>query len=208
MVTELRQDLAKRGADAILSEIETRWRSERVKADQEADSQSRMSDMRHRLMEEVTALQRRGNLNLVFGGLVTAGALYVLWTTLSVQIDPAWKSDPWQLVTVFGPRLTLALFLQVFAYFFLKLYRTSLAEIKYFQNEMTNIEAKQLALITSMRSGNAEYVKEVVASLLATERNHILSKDQTTVELEKARLDTDQRSAMFKMFSEFWQKKG
>ena len=112
------------------------------------------------------------------------------------------------MATVFGPRLALALFLQVFAYFFLKLYRTSLAEIKYFQNEITNIEAKHLALTTAIQSSNTEYLKEVIGGLLATERNHILSKDQTTVELEKARLDTDQRSAMFKMFTEFWQKKG
>ena len=65
-----------------------------------------------------------------------------------------------------------------------------------------------MALTTALQSSNPEYVREVISGLLATERNHILSNDQTTVELEKARLGTDQRSAIFKMFTEFWQKKG
>lgn len=43
--------------------------------------------------------------------------------------------------------------IELFAYFFLSLYRTSLQKIKYFQNELTNIEAKQIALRAALSYG-------------------------------------------------------
>lgn len=107
----------------------------------------------------------------------------------------------------FGPRLTLALFLQIFAYFFLRLYKSSLSEIKYYQNELTNIETKRLALNVALRKDGTDLLKEVVTNLLATERNHILTKDQTTVELEKARLEKDQTSKLLKVLPSLLSKK-
>ena len=57
------------------------------------------------------------------------------------------------------------------------------------------------------RGSNPEYLKEVIVNLLATGRNHVLTKDQTTVELEKARLGTEKKNTIFKTASEFFQKK-
>lgn len=64
--------------------------------------------------------------------------------------------DPWLFTTHFLPRLTLVVFIEIFAYFFLRLYKSSLTEIKYFQNEMTNIEAKFIALYIALESDNQE----------------------------------------------------
>lgn len=210
LVKSIKQSLIEDTATSVIAEVEAKIAVASQRDLSERDFSERIRETRGRLLEEVKALQRRGNLNLLFGGTITAAALYVLWTTVSwtmVTPEPKWADNPWALASHFGPRLALALFLQVFAYFFLKLYKSSLSEIKYFQNELTNIEAKQLAVNAALRGTGAESLKDVVSSFLATERNHILGKDQTTVELEKARLDKDQKSEIIKYVTELFQKR-
>jgi hypothetical protein len=142
-----------------------------------------------RLLREINALGRRGNLNLVLGTVTTMIGMYVLsdYVIRSGQV-----SDPTIFASQFAPRLTLAIFIQVFAYFFLRLYKASLQEIKYYQNELTSIGAKQQALTCAIDSKNAALLDEVVRSLAGTDRNHVLVKGQSTVEIEHAKLDKDE----------------
>jgi hypothetical protein len=51
--------------------------------------------------------------------------------------------------------------MQVFAYFFLRLYRYILFEIKYFHNELTNIEQKCLALDVALEADNSDAIKTI-----------------------------------------------
>ena len=46
----------------------------------------------------------------------------------------------------YAPRLTLSIFIEFFSFFFLRLYKTGISEIKYFQNELTNAELKFIAV--------------------------------------------------------------
>jgi hypothetical protein len=89
----------------------------------------------------------------------------------------------------FVPRISLVLLIEMFAYFFLRLYKSTLTEIKYFQNEITSIEAKYLALIVAATGKKEEQLSGVLEQLARTERNFILDKGQTTVDLERNRLD-------------------
>lgn len=67
--------------------------------------------------------------------------------------------------------------IEVFSYFFLKLYKSSLSEIKYFQNEATNIEYSFVALETALKVDDSDLVKQCVNKMLNVERT-ILSGDQ------------------------------
>lgn len=141
-----------------------------------------------RLQSELNALTRRGNLNLVLGVITAVGgisllAIYVLSTDF---IGPVSANDG-QLIA----RVSLTVIIEIFAYFFLRLYSTSLSEIKYFQNEMTNIESKHLALEVASMIGDEGLVKDVVRTVANTERNFILAKGQTTASVERAKLDSD-----------------
>lgn len=80
-------------------------------------------------------------------------------------------------------------FIEVFAYFFLRLYKSSLSEIKYFQNEMTNTEAKLAALKCSLAPVESEAMSHEIKALSETERNAVLEKGQTTAEIEKAKIE-------------------
>src|SRR5450830_1632198 len=144
-----------------------------------------------RLSMEVDNLAKRGNLNLFLGIMTTLIGLGVL--AYSVFSPPSTHS-PEELLVYFVPRVSLVLLIEVFAYFFLRLYKQSLTEIKYFQNEITNIQTKQLATSLSNSHKDPNSTSQLIEKLSSTERNFILNKDQTTVDLERERL-TNQANA-------------
>lgn len=160
------------------------------------DAAERFGSTTDRLRDELAALSRRGNLNLVLGMFTTVAGLLILGYFV-FKISDAGDQSTGLLIT-FVPRLSLVLFIEVFAYFFLRLYKASLSEIKYFQNELTNIESKAIALHTSATLGSPNAVQGVIEMLARTERNNILEKGQTTVELEHAKLKDGNLSTLMK----------
>lgn len=150
---------------------------------------SRFDEFRNRLLKELDSLSWRGNVNLTVGAIATI--IGVILLGFSVFSEVTTNKDVWSFVSHFAPRLTLVILIEIFAFFFLSLYKSSLAEIKYFQNELTNIESKLLALQAAIVHGDKKTVADIIAKLAATERNHVLTKGQTTVELEKAKMEQD-----------------
>lgn len=147
-----------------------------------------------RLRAELAALTRRGNLNLVLGILTTVIGLAILGYFVFNYTS---TGDPTEMISSFLPRLSLVIFIEVFAYFFLRLYKASLAKIKYFQNELTNVEAKAVALETSVILGS-DTIDAVIERIASTERNNVLDKGQTTVELEQAKIQGEKFSTVIK----------
>jgi hypothetical protein len=147
--------------------------------------ESQFNNITRRLSTEVNDLAKRGNLNLFLGIMTTLIGLCALG--YSVFYSPETHA-PEELLVYFVPRVSLVLLIEIFAYFFLRLYKQSLSEIKYFQNEITNIESRQLAVSITSNDKNPELMSRIVENLSCTERNFILNKDQTTVELERERL--------------------
>lgn len=147
-----------------------------------------------RLSEETAALSRRGNLNLIIGGFTTLLAVGILsYVVLTAESETLKGNDYlWHYI----PRITISIFIQVFSFFFLKLYRNSLEDIKYFQNELTNIELKQLALESALLSKNKDSIAEVIKNLSLTDRNSKLQKGESTVDLERLRAENQSLSDM------------
>jgi hypothetical protein len=150
-----------------------------------------------RLAEEVESLGRRANVNLTIGfavSLVGMIALAVFIWSATSELDG--DVNIVQVVVRFLTKLSLVIFMQVFAYFFLRLYRYSLFEIKYFQNELTNIEQKYIALNVAMQSGNKDAVAKITAELSKAERNFILKKGETTVGLQREEIEARYEAAV------------
>jgi len=164
---------------------------------------SKIIVMRLRLRREITDLRLRSNINLLIGMSITAGGLYLLWSTVSIvdasDLLKELASEGSEsnimffknLILPIIPRILLVIFVEVFAYFFLRLYRNGLSEIKYFQNELTNIESKLAAVEFSYITNNQDGLKISIEALSKTERNFVLEKGQTTVELERAKSDSE-----------------
>jgi len=178
----------------------------------------RIGEAQRRLRDEVTALGRRANLNLAMGMTTAFSGAVVLAIVVFAQGSGATGANtggPGESTTVtnqdafslsmvaasllhsFLPRLSLVVLIELFSYFFLRLYRTSLLDIKYFQNEMTNVDIKAAALEGAIALGDRQSVAKIYEELARTERNFILKKGESTVEVRKEEIESDERRSLF-----------
>ncbi|MCR9200716.1 MAG: hypothetical protein NXI04_18930 [Planctomycetaceae bacterium] len=144
-----------------------------------------------RLGDAITTLGKRANKNLGFGVCVAATGILVLGMML-LNGPPVTRTESTnsQLMVFFGTRVSLLFFTQVLAYFFLRLYSAGLADLKYYQNELTNISAYKAAIHTAIAKGNEEQLQTVVNSLMNVDRNtamaaNIPSKGKQSADLDK-----------------------
>ena len=162
-----------------------------------------LEEIRDRLYKETNNLARRANINLLIGITITmltlVGIIFILpldlkelYTDKKYLSAIAPENYGWTITAHFIPRLSLIIFAQLFAYFFLRLYKNGLDDIKYYQNEITNVELKVSALKVALDTKdykNNEILKLVIEEMAKVERNFILKKDETTAELEKIKLE-------------------
>lgn len=142
-----------------------------------------------RLQQEVSALTRRSNVNLIVGGVTTLIAVGLL--ALVVQDSPSGQITLSQLALHYLPRVSLAIFIELFSFFFLRLYRAGLADIKFFQNELTNAEAKYASVEAAVSQQDNVLVRRAVSSLARVERNFVLKKGESTVDVERLRVESE-----------------
>lgn len=187
LVILLKKEILDKSTDQASLELLQKLQNQIVDSDNSKEIESIFSRTLERLYKETSALSRRGNLNLSLGILTTIVGLAILGYFV-VEIDSV-PEDKVAFIAYFIPRLSLVILIEVFAYFFLKLYKSSLGEIKYFQNEMTNTEAKYIALKCSYMSDDGETTAGVIKILSETERNAVLEKGQTTAEIEKSKIE-------------------
>ena len=141
------------------------------------------------MKSEIESLESRGNLNLTIGIVATIIGIIMLGAfvfTANYESDSIEK-----FLYHFIPRLSLVFFVQIFAFFFLRLYKANMSEIKYYHNELTAVEARASAVAIAAESGNADSVAKVVSDLSSLDRNSVSSKslpvdiDQSTEILTK-----------------------
>lgn len=144
-----------------------------------------------RLKQEIASQSRRGVFNLSVG-VIAAGI--GIWFLYSLLTDYTESGNYINLVSHFVPRVSLVILIEVFAYFFLNLYKRSLDEIKYFQNELTNVKMKYMALKVAVDSNNEKISENLIKVIVETKRNRFLKKGETTVEIERAKIEQLNRS--------------
>lgn len=145
-----------------------------------------------RVYREIEALGRRGSLNLVLGVIMALSGVGLLAYMVLGSSDN--QADLTSFLMAFLPRLSIVAIVELFSYFFLRLYKASLADIKYFQNEATNIESGLLALRVALKLQSAPEIKQAITALLAVDRNTPLTAGLTTREIEDAKMFKDPAS--------------
>lgn len=141
-----------------------------------------------RLGADRQTLARRSNINLFVGLLTTAvgiGYLIIAGGNANLELlrqgaEATHKSITFNdYLVAYAPRLSLVIVIEVFAYFFLTLYKTGVADVKYVQNEITTVEMRVLALITAMLSNDSKATTPILQALGTTDRNVSLSAPTT-----------------------------
>jgi hypothetical protein len=104
------------------------------------------------------------------------------------------------------PRVTLALFIEIFSFFFLRLYRRNLDDIKYLTNEITNVKLKLIALKASYMKEGGDFTGNILQELAKTERNFVLKKNESTVELQKLKIEAEELTQLIDKLSSIFRK--
>jgi hypothetical protein len=146
-------------------------------------------EMKSRIQGLLSDLRTREEINLGIGMIFSIIGVIVL-AGLVFYGGPV-SNDKLAFAIWFIPRLSVGLFIQVFAYFFLTLDKGNLADIKYFNNEITNLESKELALELAVQScsGNVaasrQAISKIYTELLKTERNFVIRKGERTAHMSR-----------------------
>lgn len=203
-VNSIKTKIGKTASNSILNEIKEEVRkqeAEALKVDKQKEIQRSITKLFNntfnRLNNAINDQYKRGNLNLIIGIFITIIGLAVLgYYVHQVKAEP---NNPWVIAEVFLPRLSLVILIEVFAFFFLKLYKVSLIEIKFFQNELTNFEAKYIAFRIAYQRKDRE-MSCILMSLANAKRNISPEKELTRIGIEPEEMDKDSINNMLNSF--------
>ena len=162
---------------------------------------------RRRLGNEIDNMARRANINLIIGILTSLGAIGTLtYIVLTTDIN---QENPYDLLPGLILRVSLVIFIEIFSFFFLKLYKQNISDIKYFQNEVTNVDMKLLAIrASSAEESEGKIDSELLKIIANTERNFVLQKGQTSILNEGARMENETYKEMVSIIRDFTKSKG
>ncbi|EEX41147.1 hypothetical protein [Vibrio furnissii] len=165
---------------SLLEMIESKYGSV-VYRDKLADKAERLLNSTISRLESYNEdLKKKASVNLIYGIASTIGAIMLLVFVLMNTQAPETKS---QIDTVFyyTSRFFLVLLVQGVSIFFLNLYKSTLSNILYINNEITNHESKRDALVMSINGNNEDNLASVLVGLSSTERNFILKKGESSI---------------------------
>jgi hypothetical protein len=151
-------------------------------------------DIQFGISEQIDKISNNRITNLLIGLALTIVAIVLLILVVYADDAPAYLFDETSNSGIrffihMIPRLSIVLFVEIFSFFFLNLYKRNSDEIKYYNNERTNIESKLIALKMSVIYGDIDSTKKTIESLYKTDRNSAIKKGETTIELEKLKYD-------------------
>lgn len=137
---------------------------------------------KERIRVELNRLMRSGNVNLIIGGGTTLAAVLAL--SYIVFANQIITTKPSEILAQYIPRLSVVILMETFSFFFLRMYRANMLDIKYFQNELTNIEFRFVSMRAAFLDKDRDLVKSLALNFASTERNFLLKKGESTVEIE------------------------
>jgi hypothetical protein len=185
--------------------IETKYSANAIRNNQLKQVEAQIKDLQSGVNIQIGKLSRSGTINLIIGLFTTLVAIGVL-VNLILNVKSIHFDTTKDFLIYLTPRLSLAIFIEVFSFFFLKLYKTNLEDVKYFHNERTNIDSKIIALKTSLLVEKDDILIEIIKSFSNVERNFILKKEETTVNIERIKMDNEQEINLISKLSDIIEK--
>lgn len=142
---------------------------------------------------EIDRLTKRSYLNLSIGGVSFAAGLAIILSS------GEWHETNSQIQEIL-PRLSVVALTEIVVIFFLSFYKRNLDDIKYYQNELTNVDFKILSILNLSQNNKKEEAKKEEAlvqlylELAKTERNPSLNPSKENVKAADA--EQEQESAV------------
>ncbi len=152
------------------------------------------------IFKEIQRLNKNSIVNLGIALIFSIGAFFIL----GEQIVRGFQNGDF--LTNFLPRISITIVIEFFAFFFLRMYKDGQEKIKFFQNELTNIEGWISAIYLTMVQEKVN-VDKIMEVLISQERNFILKQGETTVEIEKVKYDQNSKSDLANLLTNLLSKK-
>ncbi|EFE07330.1 hypothetical protein [Citrobacter youngae] len=183
--------LKNEASGSLLCELEEKVKSNNTLI----DVKDYFLDMQARLNQRASSLNTVSFINLFIGiSIATIGISILLYFVFNTDYV---NTDKTVLLIEMMSKLGVSFGIELLSFFFLNLYRKNLQEIKYIQNELTNIEAKKISL-TMAHDLPTDLKFKIIKSISMTERNFILEKGQTTSDLETLKYEKMDIAALLK----------
>lgn len=159
------------------------------------------------LVDRVAQINRAKSTNLVVGISISIVAIALLSISY-LSSKPSSPSNVLEFLSLELPRVTLAVLVELIGFFFLRMYKSTHNDLKYYQNELTNIRSWSLGLVLASKLGDLEVQKECIKKILSVERNFLLKSGETTSQLELEKLDSVKSSEIASMLKDLISSQG
>lgn len=186
VANQLRANLVADSASVLVTELKSKIQQDDNLRSTRVTIRAIFGKSEERLFDQVQTLRAQSNTNMQIGCFIAfLGAAILVVSIFFVNSKPTSLDE---LVFQIVPKLSVVVLIELFAYFFLKMYRSNLSEIRYYQNEITNVEMKKAGVFLAISKTAPDLV---LNDLCSTDRNFVMEKDQTTQELERVKVDRD-----------------
>ncbi len=190
LIAILKEKIRSEASESLLDEFRGKA-EELIGRETKSRLEAHFERMMKRLSVEILELGKRAKVNLIIGSITAFSGVSIFMLFVFKDVSPALVES--YLTTEFAPRISLVIVIEVFAYFFLGLYKNNLSEIKYFHNELTNIETKYMALEEALATADKTTIQEIVKEFSKTERNFLLKKGESTVSIEDKKITVEEQ---------------
>lgn len=194
------QNFSKNVNEDIYRFFEQKFQELRKEQQRFEDIMFDFTGIKERIKYELKSLNLRANINMAIGSGTTFCAFVVLYLAIPKESAITTLLDTMTLLQHYIPRLTIIILIESFAFFFLRLYKSNMEDVKYYHNELTNVEMKLISLKQAVKLGQHGISSRILAELSKTERNFILKKGETTTELTKIRYESDFYKGLIETF--------
>ncbi len=175
----------------IVSYTNSKRNQDEIQNDKYSDVFIVFEEIQSRLKDECSRLNKHAIINLFLCFFIAFILMsFIAYTSIfSNEINGLHSFEVF--IVKYMPRIVAVISLLTMFLYFAKLYKTNIIDVKYYQNELTNIEIKQAALQTALINDDKEMNNKIISELSIVDRNKVMSKDQTTSEIERLKLENE-----------------
>ena len=160
-----------------------------------------------RSQDAAETAQRRPNALLFFGTFVAVLGLAFFIVTLpgsplGFLAEAASPPDFWSSSIQLFPRLLMLIFIQVLAGFFLRQYRTSMEDFRYFEAILRQREAQFISFILRKHTGDTKSLVAFAKEIMEDRPTGLLGRGQTTATLEAQRLANNEFATFYEKLAD------
>jgi len=177
--------------DKIITFINLDREEKKIAANKHSEIIFFFDEIQGRLKEECGRLNKQALINLFicfFIAFILMG--YIAYVSIFATQSIEQSSFQYFLIR-YIPRLVSIISLLTMFLYFTRLYKSNILDVKYYQNELTNVEIKLVSLKVALDNGNEEIINYIIKEYATVERNGIITKEQTTSELERMKIENE-----------------